>query len=163
MEDDDFLELILDKYADDANRDINTIPAAYRPIMCVLIAHYPILNGGYRFLFENDFTGNLELSEVIESYEKIGFNDISSSIKGLLHLFPENCLPKNIDKRDSYLTKYFDEEIYDEQNYSEIPNRSYSTLVGEAESLYYRQKNNIVQSLRAQYEQGSIMVRHRER
>lgn len=143
----DFQDWLLSKYSDDAETDITSVPEPARTLMCVYLAHFPIGNGGYRFLFENDLSGDVSYQMVVESYRKVGLVEIAESIDELLGLFPGSTPQKSLEEREKVLEKYFEEEDEDGELIE-----SFSPLVGKAETLYYKEYENIPRVLQNYYE-----------
>jgi hypothetical protein len=64
-------------------------------------------NGGFQYLFENDFLGTTHL-QIAEAYRRIGFNRHAEFIEQLVSLFPGGRLHQDLSERSNFLEERFD-------------------------------------------------------
>ena len=127
-----FVDYILDKYATTAEEDINLLPKNIKPIMAVLLAHFPIGNGGYRFFFERPLSGKASYEDIKNGYLAVGLPEAAQHFESVLSLFPKQLPPINEIELDRLLCLYFESE-------DEFGNAisTYSQVVEEAENYYF--------------------------
>ena len=125
--DDEIAEEIFDRNSEALEQGIENIISEEQVLIAVYSAQAVICNGGFRYFFENDFTGNSGIEIVIASYQKIGLDEHAQKIIDLLKLFPNSVPHENLEARYSFLKKYFDEE-----------SKCYLPAVAEAEELFYK-------------------------
>ncbi len=142
-----FIDLLYEKYSKDAEKSIHLLPENIQYIMCVLLVHYPICNGGFRHLFECNLSGNVDYALVIKSFNKVGLSHIAQSFKKVLSLFPNNMPPGNMEEREEYLMKFFQDQGEDD-NFID----TYSPIVEEAEQLYFNKAEQTIKALEQFYE-----------
>lgn len=139
---------LFEKYAELANLSIFNVPEPERTLMLVYLAKYPLSNGGYRYLFERDLAGNVTHGMIIDAFGKIGMTDLAQSYKKVMTLFPHSVIPEDINQREIYLCKYFDEDLEDGDD-----NPSFSPLVEDAERIYFDVCQDIPSILEMYYKQ----------
>lgn len=148
MNADEFTDWILDKYSNEANEDVEQLPFYVKHIMCVLLVHYPIGNGGFRFLFEMNLSGNVSYKMVVHSFKEVGLLDVAEQFQKVIDLFPGSEPHEDMKEREVFLTSYFECEDEDGNK-----NTSYSGVVEYAESIYF-EKFNLIPNLLFQYYQN---------
>ena len=132
MTDSEFEDMMLSQYSNQASEDISTLPYYIKNIMCVLLAHYPIGNGGFRFLFEINLAGNVSYVDIVEGFRAVGLTEVADQMEIVLNLFPDSVPHADMILRDEFLRTHFDSEDEDGN-----PNPSYSSVVENAERIYY--------------------------
>jgi hypothetical protein len=133
-----------------AETPIVEVPEPERTIISVLAAFYPILNGGFRFLFEMDMVCGVRADMLADAYKRVGLSEHSDGISRIVSLFPESTPHKNSDDREAFLSKYF--EIEDEDGNS---NEDYLHFIDEIECSFYGEgKEKIEQAVCDYYEQN---------
>ena len=144
-----FEDWLFEKYADDANADINLVPEPAKTVMSIYLAHYLIGNGGYRYFFENNLSGNTTYKMILESCKRVGLSHLAESFEKVLNLFPDSQPHEDLTEREKFLSKYFEVEDKDGN-----PVSTYSPVVEEAERLYFNEYKNIPEAIRLYFEEN---------
>jgi len=113
---------VFDLYAD-INNLINIANMSKDEIIVTLIWHSGgiISNGGFSYLLEGDFNGDIGYTITAECFNKIGAVKSYNAFLGVFSLFPESKIPVNRKERikiyecaDQELRKRLDREFWDD-------------------------------------------------
>jgi Domain of unknown function (DUF4375) len=133
-----------------AETPIAEVPEPERTIISVLAAFYPILNGGFRFLFEMDMVCGVRADMLAAAYKRVGLTEHSGGISRVVSVFSDSIPHKNPDEREAFLSKYF--EIEDEDGNT---NEYYLDFIDEIECSFYGEgKEKIELAVCDYYEQN---------
>lgn len=100
----------LDKAADGIYKELEKVggdPLKLQPVLLPVAILYTVQamvdNGGFRYLFENDFPFNPPYSVFSEAYRIIGATDAANRLEKAVSLFPFDRPEENQDGRNQYM------------------------------------------------------------
>jgi hypothetical protein len=83
--------------------DPNKISAVFRPIAFLLTVQGTIDNGGFRYIFENDFRFSPPYSDFVDAYRQIGATDAADCLEKAVALFPFENPHLDAEARNQYM------------------------------------------------------------
>jgi hypothetical protein len=83
--------------------DALRLPAVLQPIAILYTVRAMIDNGGFRYLFENDFPFSPPYAAFVEAYRQIGANDVADLLERAVALFPFENPHLNQEGRNEYM------------------------------------------------------------
>ena len=84
---------------DDRMLDASELTDGERVVWLVWHSHGIIGNGGFRYLFEGDFPGDLDFEKTAEAYAAIGATTAAKAFRDTFALFPNGRVPRTIAER----------------------------------------------------------------
>src|SRR5688500_13298928 len=90
------------KYAPVAEKKLSA-PTLVRPVVTTYSAQGVIDNGGFPYLFENDWPGLKDWNIFTDDFEAVGHMKGAAAIRTALRLFPRGKPQKDLKKRRKYI------------------------------------------------------------
>ena len=106
---------LLNQYGD--NVDTSKIPMPQQTMMLVYHSYGIIGNGGFQYLFEENFPGDPEFLLTQQAYKTIGASNASVAFEKAFAAFPNSTPPADLDRRlEMWQSKYNRKYLRDDKS-----------------------------------------------
>ena len=91
------------KYAPVAQKKLSAVPTLFRPVVTTYSAQGVIDNGGFPYLFENDWPGLKDWNIFADDFEAVGHTKGAEAIRAALRLFARGQPQRDLKERRKYI------------------------------------------------------------
>lgn len=94
---------IWEKYSSVADKKLSAVPKLVRPVVTTYGAQGVIDNGGFPYLFENNWPGITDWNIFADDFEAIGHTKGAEAIRAALRLFPQGQPQTDLKERRKHI------------------------------------------------------------
>lgn len=94
---------IWEKYSSVADKNLSAVPELVRPVVTTYSAQGVIDNGGFPYLFENNWPGITDWNIFADDFEAVGHTTGAEAIRAALRLFPHGQPQTDLKERRKHI------------------------------------------------------------